>query len=105
MCWERWRESGASPKLIRWLKGGYPFDLIDVIPPIGLPGGATGNHPGCAEHAEWLHETFAEFIQLGIVVEVPHIPVCVMPLNVIPKGDFNPDDPVLKTDSGSFLVD
>ena len=67
-----------------------------MIPPIELPGGATGNHPGCAEHAEWLHETFAEFIQLGIVVDVPHIPVCVMPLNVIPKGDFNPDDPVLK---------
>ena len=96
LCWKRWKASGASPKLIRWLRGGYPFDIIDVIPPIGLEGGAVSNHPGCEEHATWLHETFAEFLQLGIVHESPHIPACVMPLNVIPKGDFDANDPVLK---------
>ena len=52
------------------------------------------NHPGATEHAKWLHEVFAEFLVLGVVSEVPYRPKVVNPMNVIPKGDYDPGHPV-----------
>ena len=92
---ETWRQSGASPKQLDWLKRGFAFDLKGVVPPMGLAGGAAGNHKGATQYARWLHEAFAEFLVLGIVTEVPHRPKVVCPLNVIEKGDFKASDPKL----------
>jgi site-specific DNA-cytosine methylase len=93
---KEWERSGASKMQLEWLTAGYAFDFTDAVPPIGMPGGGDANHPGCADHARWLHEVFAEFLVLGIVSEVNYRPKIVNKMNVIPKGDFDEADPVLR---------
>ena len=94
LCVKQWKASGATATQLMWLKHGYPFDFAALVPPIGMQGGADGNHPGCEEHAGWMHEVFVEFIELGVVSEIPHVPYCTNPLNCIPKAkaDWDPLD-------------
>ena len=75
--------------------------FTDVVAPRGT---GTGNHKGTSEHAEWLHDVFAEFVVLGIVTEVDHVPFVVNPLNVIPKGNYDADNEKLKQSWVRFLA-
>jgi hypothetical protein len=89
---EHWKDSGAAHEQLRWLKHGFPFNFKRPPAPTGC--GAKWkhhNHVGARQHADYLVQVWAEYIVLGIVSELSHIPASLGRLNVIPKGDYDPD--------------
>ena len=94
---DEWAASGAAKLQLDWLRKCHRFKFTRPPAPVGC--GVTPkdfNHIGATQHKRYLLDVWAEYIVLGMVSKLPFVPASLGKLNVIPKGDFNPDDPKLK---------
>ena len=94
---EAWEASGAAKTQLDWLRKGHRFRFTRPPAPVGCGGTPDGfNHIGAQQHSDYLLKVWAEYIVLGMVSESPTIPASLGQLNVIPKGNYDAEDPKLK---------
>ena len=93
---DEWEASGTAKLQMSWLRKGHRFRFSRPPTPVGCGPTPDGyNHTGAKVHAGYLIKVWAEYIVLGMVSESATIPASLGKLQVIPKGNYDPDDPKL----------